>query len=598
MNPLSLCRPAAVILATLLAAAARAQDSFPSATPESQGMSTEAIEALGEAVRGYVETDTIVGAELAVIKNRHLVYHEAFGRRDREQRMPWTRNTICNIRSMSKCLTGAAAQILIDEGKLGLDDPVAKYLPSFDNEKSRAITVRHLLTHRSGLPLTMLEKMYSEYESLRVIADMAGQRGPDFEPGTDFQYSDAGSDVLGAVIEVAAEQSLQSFLQQRLLKPLQMRDTFVYSDTSDARGGRIATLYGGAQGNWMRFWGPDDDPFYPYAAGSQSLYSTPLDYAKFLAMWMDDGRAGDAQVLSSEAVERMLTPVSEIPSPTGFPDTRLLYGQMAILYVDQGADTGAEPFAFGHNGSDGTWAFAWPDRDLMLLYFTQSRGQATGTRLEEEIDRLLIHPGRPRPESDVPEMYKPFLGVYLANFGTHNNEQFTVTVRNGHLAVDVPSQLVFELHDPDEQGRWVFRLTDEVAVTFERGADGTVDLMQIHQAGMTFDVPRMGSARAAEQARSLEIAETDVGPLVGWYYHPERKTNIEVRWREDRLWLLVPGLPDLELMPPDDQDRWAIRLQPVVLFTFDKGDDGEIVSITRWVADTKLVMPRVEADSP
>jgi CubicO group peptidase (beta-lactamase class C family) len=192
MNPFTRTWPAAVLATTVLAAPARAETGFPPADPESHGISAASVEALADVVRGYVEQDTIVGAELAVIKDRRLVFH------------------ICNIRSMSKCFTGAAAQILIDEGRLGIDDPVAKYLPSFDNDKSRAITVRHLLTHRSGLPLTMMEKMFNEYESLRVIADMAGERGPDFEPGSEFQYSDTGSDVLGAVIEVASEQPRSS----------------------------------------------------------------------------------------------------------------------------------------------------------------------------------------------------------------------------------------------------------------------------------------------------------------------------------------------------------------------------------------------------
>jgi CubicO group peptidase (beta-lactamase class C family) len=544
MNPFTRFWPAAVLVTTVLAAPA--ETGFPPADPETHGISTASLEALADIIRGYVEQDTIVGAELAVIKDRHLVFHEAFGLRDQEQEVPWTRNTICNIRSMSKCLTGAAAQILIDEGRLGIDDPVAKYLPSFDNDQSRAITVRHLLTHRSGLPLTMMEKMFNEYENLRVIADMAGEQGPDFEPGSDFRYSDTGSDVLGAVIEVASEQSLKSFIEQRLLEPLRMSDTFTYSDPLDPRRDRIATLYGGAQGNWMRFWGPDDVPFYPYGAGSQSLYSTPLDYAKFLAMWMDGG----------------------------------------------GLD--AKPIAFGHNGSDGTWAYAWPDRDLMILYYTQSRGQATGTRLEAEIDRLLLHPGQERAEAEVPPMYVPYLGVYLADFAAFNNEQFTVRVVNGQLAVDIPSQLVFELHDPDEEGRWRFKMTDEIAVMFERDADGMVNLMKIHQAGYVFDVPRKGSALARQMAKAREIAEADVKHQVGWYYHPERDTNVEVLWRNSRVWLIVPSVPDLELLPPDGEGRWALRLNPMILFTFDQGDDGRIVSITRCVGDDRLVMPRVK----
>jgi hypothetical protein len=350
-----------------------------------------------------------------------------------------------------------------------------------------------------------------------------------------------------------------------------MSDTFTYSDPVDPRRDRIATLYGGAQGNWMRFWGPDDVPFYPYGAGSQSLYSTPLDYAKFLAMWMDDGKAGDTRVLTARAVERMLTPVSELSLTTGFPGQRLLYGQMAILYAEQDAGLDATPIAFGHNGSDGTWAYAWPDRDLMILYYTQSRGQATGTRLEAEIERLLLHPGQQRAEAEVPPMYVPYLGVYLADFAAFNN-------------------------DPDEEGRWKFKMTDEIAVMFERDADGIVNLMKIHQAGYVFEVPRKGSALAEKMAKAMEIAEADVRDLVGWYYHPERDTNIEVLWRNDRLWLIVPGVPDLELLPPDGEGRWAIRLNPMILFTFDKGEDGKIVSITRWVGDDKLVMPRVKGE--
>jgi CubicO group peptidase (beta-lactamase class C family) len=593
MRPILRSWPVAVMFVSLLAAPAPAETAFPPATPESQGMDPAALEALADAIRGYVEQDTVVGAELAVIKNRRLVFHEAYGMRDREEAVAWEKDTLCNIRSMSKCLTGAAAQILIDDLQLGLDDPVAQYLPSFDNEKSWAITVEHLLTHRSGLPLTMLEKMYGEYGSLREIADMAGARGPDFEPGTDFMYSDTGSEVLGAVIEVVAEQSLESFVRENLLEPLGMNDTFVYHDPDDPRRERVAPLYGGAQNSWFRFWTPDDDPLYPFQAGSQSLHSTPRDYARFLAMCMDGGRVGHTQVLSSEAVARMLTPVSELNMPVGYPDQDLRYGQMMILYAD--ASSGRLT-AFGHNGSDGTWAIAWPDRDLMLLYFTQSRGQATGTRLEAEIDRLLLNPGREVEAVVVAPEHEPYLGVYVANYGQHVDEEFTVKVVNGNLAIDVPSQVVYELRGPDENGRWVFAITDEVAVTFERDADGAVDLMVITQGGMTFHVPRQDTPRAAAMAAALVVKHADVAHLIGTYYHPERETNIHVVWKEDRLWLIVPGLPDLELMPPDEQGRRALRLQPIVLLSFEQGDDGAIASMTRWVNDESLVMPRVEVD--
>ncbi len=91
-------------------------------------------------------------------------------------------NSIFNVRSMTKPFTGAAAQMLIDEGKLQLDDPVANYLPGFDNDKSRAITIEQLLTHRGGLPLSLLMDLNFDYKNLFELGDAAGINGPIYPP--------------------------------------------------------------------------------------------------------------------------------------------------------------------------------------------------------------------------------------------------------------------------------------------------------------------------------------------------------------------------------------------------------------------------------
>jgi len=160
----------------------------------------------------------IVGAEMVVIKNRRIVLHEAVGWKDRDDEIPMERNTLFNIRSMTKPVVGTAVQMLVDEEKLALDDRAAEYLPSFDNEKSGEITVEHLLTHRSGLPLTLLTK-WPDYKGLQEIAKEAGEHGPAFEPGTDFGYSDSGSDSLGAVLEKASGISPLSKRWQRTAAP-------------------------------------------------------------------------------------------------------------------------------------------------------------------------------------------------------------------------------------------------------------------------------------------------------------------------------------------------------------------------------------------
>ena len=367
---------AAVVTAVTLPTTAQARQTFPEATPESVGLSTEALAQLALEVQGYVDREMVVGAELVVIKDRQTVLHEAFGWRDREAELPMVRDTLFNIRSMTKPVTGAAAQVLIDDGRLALDDPVSVYLPGFDNEASGDITIEHLLTHTSGLPLTTLSSV-DEYESLEAMANAAGESGPEFEPGSKFWYSDTGADTLGAVVERAAEMPLETFVAQRLLGPLGMDDSYYASDPADPRLDRIASLYVGRVGEWTRFWSPEEDPFYPYAWGSQSLYATPRDYARFLAMWMDAGMVGETAVLTPEAVTRTLTPVttmgqlgSDAPYPTQFADLTVYHGQMALLHVD-GAPVegqppdGATPKIYGYSGSDGTIAWAWPDRDLI-----------------------------------------------------------------------------------------------------------------------------------------------------------------------------------------------------------------------------------------
>ena len=581
----------------MAAAPTDAPPPFPSASPASQGMSAKALDELADTVRGYVTDEVIVGGELMVIKNRHVVLHEVFGDLDRDEEIAWEKNTICNIRSMAMCLTGAAAQILVDEGTLGIDDAVAKYLPSFNNDASRGITIRHLLTHRSGLPFRLQTRRFSRNESIREIANLAGDRGPDFPPGSEFRYSDASSEVLGAVIQIVAGVSLQDFITTRLIEPLRMTDTFTYTDFDDPRGERIASLYSGAKSNWTRIWSPHDNTLYPCSAGSQNLHSTPIDFAKFLAVWMDNGRLGDTQVLSRDAVERTLTPVSRVDAPTGFVGTESHYGQMAVLHMQVDASEGATAVVIGHSGSDGTWAAAWPELDMMILYFTQSRGQGTGSRLEYTIDELLINPRPTQRVVEVPEKYKPYLGVYVANFAHFVNEPFTVTITsNGRLAVDIPSQLVFELADPDENGVWRFTFTDDIAVSFERGAGGTIDLMKIHQSQIAFELPREGTELAAKMAAAGKVTKEEAAKYVGRYYHPERETDIEVLYIDGRLHIKVSD-GRFGLLDPDDQGRRPLRANPTILVSFQTDAHGRVISLTRTRDGTDLVMPRVVGDN-
>ncbi|MCH2183423.1 MAG: beta-lactamase family protein [Mariniblastus sp.] len=373
-----------------------ADDPFPAATPESQGIPQAAVDRMSELVTGFVEAKEIVGAELLIIKNRRTILHEVFGQDDPGRDKPLTLNTIFSIRSMTKPLTGVAAQLLIDEGLLKLSDPVAKYLPSFDTDASRGITVQHLLTHRSGLPMRSpgaLWSNYAAYSDVRQLADYWGEYGPRlFTPGERYHYADANVDTLAALIAQVAGEPTEALIERRLLRPLRMDDTIPLLVEDDPRVDRVAAKHAGGLGRWKPFWRWEGKPYFAFPMFAQGSYSTPRDYARFLAMISDGGVVDGQRLLSEAAIKRILTPASRTTMPTGFARLNSSYGQLMHLYDREG-----EVNVFGHSGSDGTYAWAWPAEDLMVLYFTQSRGSGTMFRMEAVIDSLLA---RPIPNAD------------------------------------------------------------------------------------------------------------------------------------------------------------------------------------------------------
>jgi CubicO group peptidase (beta-lactamase class C family) len=556
---------------------------FSYASPETQGMSNKSVAELANTVQSYFNKELIVGAELVVIKNRKIVLHETVGWKDRENEIPMERNTLFNIRSMTKPITGAAIQILIDEARLYLDSRAVEYLPGFDNENSQNITVEQLLTHRSGLPLSIITAA-DEYATLYSMANETGIIGPEFTPGSKFWYSDAGTEVLGAIIEIKTGVPLDAFVTERILEPLKMNDSFYYhpATQNDSRRDRIADLYVGGIGEWVKVWS-SEEPFYPFAFGSQSLYCTPVDYARFLAMWMDEGQVEEMQVLSSEAINRTLTPVSkmsslgsDLPYPEGFYNLEAYYGQMAIVYLNE-TDGVSGVEVIGHSGSDGTYAWAWPKLDLMILYFTQSRGSTSGIRLESKIDELLVHPELEELNNRAREQYAIYLGSYTANFGPFRNTEFIVTVQNGVLAVDIPNRLVFELDEPDNEGKWHFKLIDEMAVSFELDDNGNVTMMRLHEAGYTNELPKGPPIQ--------ESYPDDMERYVGTYQTEDPNVTMRVFIHDGRLALDIPGQPILDLYPPDEEGKWYIRFNPTIAVSFNESEDGRIESSTLHLPD-------------
>ncbi|MHC4378818.1 MAG: serine hydrolase domain-containing protein, partial [Planctomycetota bacterium] len=263
-------------------APAQAESPFPVSNPVAEEVSPAALERLDALVASFVEEGQIVGGELLVIKNGRTLLHTAHGWRDRDAQQLLEPGGVYCVRSMTKSLIGTATRMLIDDRKLKASDPIADYLPCYDVDGLRGITVEMLLRHRGGFPFSlMLGKDLSNLGDIQAVAALARAEHLEFEPGSRFSYSDHSTDTLAAVIEVASGMPVAEFVEQRLLEPLGMTESATLLELGDPLRAKSVSKYVGSPGAWSRYWKPDDPSLFPCFLGSQGLYATTVDYARF-----------------------------------------------------------------------------------------------------------------------------------------------------------------------------------------------------------------------------------------------------------------------------------------------------------------------------
>lgn len=469
-----------MLFATLLATTAIGQsaetvDPFPATTALAEGVSPVALERLDGLVKSFIETDEVVGAELLVIKNGRTLLHEAYGVKDRQSGASVETGSVFCVRSMTKPVIGTAILMMIEDHQIDLDDPIAKYLPAFDVDGKREITVEHLLMHTSGLPFSLIAASNPrELESLAKVVDMARDQPLEFEPGTGFQYSDQGTDTLTRLIEIVTERDAAEFLRERVLDPLEMHSSTFVMAIDDPLRERALPLFIGARGAWRQFWAPDEEPLFPFFLGSQGLYSTTEDYARFMELWLRKGRAGKQRLLRPSSVRKALTPNPHpFPGGLGLPKVRGSYGYLMQLWIakaptDAADEAPEELVAFGHGGSDGTHAWVFPEQNAIVMYFTQSRGTTTGLQVEDALGELFL--GEPFDANQLAPPLDEYLGYYWEGEG----DLYRAIVRDGNdLALEILGRGVIPLTFIGED-RWKLRPSPTEVIRFDRDADGTV----------------------------------------------------------------------------------------------------------------------------
>ncbi len=393
------------VVPLLIASNAAAQ-----APPASAGFSADGLKKLDERLKHGVDHNEYAGAVALLIRDGKVGYSRAVGMRDREAGDRMRTDAIFRIASMTKPITSVAAMILVEDGKLALDDPVAKYIPEFQNMKlldgkpaTHPMTVRHLLTHTAGLSYRFfdgpLKDVYAKAgvsdglsQTEGVIADGARLLAAQpllFEPGTSWNYSLA-TDVLGRVVEVASGTLLDEFFRERIFTPLKMNDTAFFLNA--AKVDRLAVLYQSGPDHTLtrapeapikagtlvysstyHYKGPRT-----YFSGGAGLTSTASDYARFLQMLLNGGELDGARVLKPETVAMMTS--NQI---TGFPLTLgSIHGDrfglgFGVVTPAGKSQTPMSPGSYGWGGFFHTIFWVDPEKKLIGVLMTQVFPAAT-----------------------------------------------------------------------------------------------------------------------------------------------------------------------------------------------------------------------------
>jgi CubicO group peptidase (beta-lactamase class C family) len=332
---------------------------------------------IGTRMQSFVDEGTIVGAVALVAMPGRVLSIRAVGFHDLENREPMRTDMIFDVRSVTKVVTAIGVMILVEEGKLGLNDPVEKYLPEFKNGDRQTmgalapITIHHLLTHTSGLPFSRPAEIeditIKRDRTLADVVTLLAKQEPEFAPGTQFRYTSGGFAILGRIIEVVSGKAYEQFIKERVFDPLGMNDSFFFIPAE--KRNRVAAIYRRRDGKLERWREIEEySKRAKYPAPEFGMYSTALDLAALCEMMLDGGTFQGRRVLSPLSVVAMTSnhttnvrsAITQRPAYQG-----LGWG----LHGDPLSDfplTSAG--SYGHNGAFGSIIWIDPKKGLIRIF--------------------------------------------------------------------------------------------------------------------------------------------------------------------------------------------------------------------------------------
>ena len=403
----------AVVLFTACTSNEQKSDILVEATPASAGLSPEHLELADSLINVYMKNDWLPGGVFLVARHGKIVYYKNFGYRSVKNEKKYQKDDIFRIASMTKAITTVSVMQLYEQGKLSIDEPVYKYIPAYKNiavldqfnpkdssftsiPTDRPITVRHLLTHTSGIAYGDFDhgKLHAIYQKLGLLnvglshktwtteefIDKLAEVPLAFQPGEKFLYG-LNMDILGRIIEVVSGMPLNQYFKQNIFDPIGMTDTYFYLPKEKQE--RLVPVYSPTD-DGMKMKQNDnlvstiDYPTWKdigHYAGGGGLSSTALDYARFIEALVNNGEYNGHQILGRKTIEmmtsdQMITLNQKGNGRSSIPGNTFCLGFGLLTQQADGLNS-KSPGTYEWGGYFSTKFFIDPKEDLIFVGMTQ-----------------------------------------------------------------------------------------------------------------------------------------------------------------------------------------------------------------------------------
>jgi len=535
----------------------------------------ERVADLEKSLAASFSTSHAAGASVAIVVDDQVALLTAFGMRDVDAALPMTPDTLLAIGSTTKAFTALLIAQQIDEGKMGWDDLVRTHVPEFhlkDPQADAQVTIRDLLCHRTGL----LGQDLLWYGAATTFEDFvpciaAAEAKEPFR--AKWQYHNLMFVTAGEATSRVTGRPWGDLLRARVLGPLGMQRSNIdlatmRADSDHARGYRWDEKENAYKHMPMRDLS--------HIAPAGAINSSAREMVQWLRLQLGRGEIGGQRLVAAERFDEMWAPQIDI-APTSKYALGWAVGELEGHRIIE--HTG---------GIDGFSALValLPDDRTGFVILTNAQTNPWHAIARTLIPKALFGPRAAEGAAPAAsEEFAPYLGKYDLDV---LKQAVTVLERSGGLAIDVPGQMIFDLESPDEQGRRKFKGFPDIALSFNRDAEGVVVSLSMYQSGLTFEAPKQGVARA-DETDPATLAEFEGSYRVDGA--PATAPEFKVLTRPGgRLAIDVPGEMIYELYPPDAEGWWVFRAIAGIRLRFERDGAGAISAL--WLkgaaGETKL----------